>query len=356
MFNRGAISLDLRYTEIRDLSLLKGLWLRELTIENTPVSDLSPLKGRNIDGLWLRRTKVTDITPIANLPMSILDLPSSNLKGIDKLTNIYGRVWISDDPFYVCDPSIYFSNDRALIEDGYRSCESLYTCIINRSIIGRQVRELFKDETIDTIVITDCFTHKPTGSMVDYILSLTSCTNRFDSGRLPNISPRVLLQTIVTLKSGKVLRVDIGDEMGTIHTPKGHANFIINKTTATPQKNRPSYTLIDFHKPTPFPYEWKNHPVKDIFGDKKIKRLIIIRNYYKLLPSQIETIVSKMFCSKIILHPETNSTKKHLDKIVAIVLFTDGTGCFLSMDSDLVRISTPAGSAELAKGRKARSH
>jgi hypothetical protein len=68
-------SLDLSFTQVRDLGPLKGMPLRELALYGaTNVADLTPLKGMKLQSLAAQRTSVSDLTPLGGMPLKSLDL------------------------------------------------------------------------------------------------------------------------------------------------------------------------------------------------------------------------------------------------------------------------------------------
>jgi serine/threonine protein kinase/Leucine-rich repeat (LRR) protein len=68
-------SLDLSFTQVRDLGRLKGMPLRELALYGaTNVADLTPLKGMKLQSLAAQRTSVSDLTPLEGMPLKSLDL------------------------------------------------------------------------------------------------------------------------------------------------------------------------------------------------------------------------------------------------------------------------------------------
>jgi serine/threonine protein kinase/Leucine-rich repeat (LRR) protein len=77
-------SLTLRGTRVSDLSALKGMPLEYLQLAGTPVSDLSPLKGmKKLVRLECADTKVSDLSPLKDLKLGYLDClrtPVSDLR------------------------------------------------------------------------------------------------------------------------------------------------------------------------------------------------------------------------------------------------------------------------------------
>lgn len=66
--------LDLGFTQVTDLSPLKGLQLETLVLENVPVSDLSVIQGMPLRILKLQNTRVTDFSALEGLPLEQLNL------------------------------------------------------------------------------------------------------------------------------------------------------------------------------------------------------------------------------------------------------------------------------------------
>jgi Leucine-rich repeat (LRR) protein len=66
--------LSLCRTQVADLSPLKGMPLTELICGDTRVSDLSPLKGMRLETLTLQSTAVQDLAPLRGMPLRWLDL------------------------------------------------------------------------------------------------------------------------------------------------------------------------------------------------------------------------------------------------------------------------------------------
>jgi hypothetical protein len=86
----GTYGLEIKREPVRDLSLLKGIPIRELSligcsitdltplrdmpleylnVPENPITDLSPLRGKGIKMLYLGGTQVADLTPLKNLPL-----------------------------------------------------------------------------------------------------------------------------------------------------------------------------------------------------------------------------------------------------------------------------------------------
>jgi len=83
--DNGDTGLDLDFTNVKDLTPLKGMPLKELYLDFTKVKDLSPLKGVPLEVLWLSCTKVTDLTPLDGMPLERLHLLGTNVKDLTPL-------------------------------------------------------------------------------------------------------------------------------------------------------------------------------------------------------------------------------------------------------------------------------
>src|SRR5262249_389678 len=65
--------LHVAYTPVTDLSPLKGMKLEQLNIDGTRVEDLAPVKGQPLTHLNMRRTRVSDLSPLKGMPLIYLD-------------------------------------------------------------------------------------------------------------------------------------------------------------------------------------------------------------------------------------------------------------------------------------------
>lgn len=110
VYQDGTISLNLSGQDVSDISLLYGMPLQELSLENTkvldlspigechtlrelnlsstPVSDLTRLNVVNLQELKLNGTQVTDLRPIAHLDLSSLDISGTQVRDLSPLTNM----------------------------------------------------------------------------------------------------------------------------------------------------------------------------------------------------------------------------------------------------------------------------
>ncbi|MCX6866793.1 MAG: hypothetical protein NTV46_11375 [Verrucomicrobia bacterium] len=71
--------------DIEDISPLAGMPIQKLVIFGCPVKDLTVLKGMPLKSLWIGATKVTDFSPLKNLPLTDLSLHSSEVSNLSPL-------------------------------------------------------------------------------------------------------------------------------------------------------------------------------------------------------------------------------------------------------------------------------
>jgi len=79
---KGLCELELGKTGISDLSILKGMPIRSLSINDNPIRDITPLKGLPLTWLALDATQVYDLTPLKGMPLrglSIRNMPVADL-------------------------------------------------------------------------------------------------------------------------------------------------------------------------------------------------------------------------------------------------------------------------------------
>ena len=77
-------TLYCHYTQVGDLSPLKGMPLTTLHCSNTQVNDLSPLRGSPLNDLYVYSTRVSDLTPLEGMNLKRLAFtPKSIVKGIE---------------------------------------------------------------------------------------------------------------------------------------------------------------------------------------------------------------------------------------------------------------------------------
>jgi tetratricopeptide (TPR) repeat protein len=79
--------LSLYACTVSNLSFLEGLQLVWLDLNATPVADLTPLRGMPIRALTLRNTRVTDLGPLAGMPLTDLDCTSIPAFDFSSLAN-----------------------------------------------------------------------------------------------------------------------------------------------------------------------------------------------------------------------------------------------------------------------------
>jgi serine/threonine protein kinase/Leucine-rich repeat (LRR) protein len=83
------VSVNLIECGLRDLSPLKGLTLSQaVTCRRNNVVDLSPLRGMALKGLSMDRTGVEDITPLEGMPLEDLNLNWTRVKDISALAGM----------------------------------------------------------------------------------------------------------------------------------------------------------------------------------------------------------------------------------------------------------------------------
>jgi eukaryotic-like serine/threonine-protein kinase len=70
-----------------DISFLRGMPLRKLTIDNTSVSDLTPLAGARLEVLNISHTSVSDLRPLSGMKLTELNLAYSK---VTDLTPLHG--------------------------------------------------------------------------------------------------------------------------------------------------------------------------------------------------------------------------------------------------------------------------
>ncbi len=71
-----------------DLSVIKGLPLEYLDLDNTRVADLSPLRGMPLKRLKLNDTRVTDLRPLGGMPLETLHLWNTNIADLSALRGV----------------------------------------------------------------------------------------------------------------------------------------------------------------------------------------------------------------------------------------------------------------------------
>ena len=72
--------LMLQNTKVTDLQPLAGMKLRKLNLMNTPVSNIEIVKTFPLNTLWIPGTQVTDLSPLAALKLESLDIQDTPVK------------------------------------------------------------------------------------------------------------------------------------------------------------------------------------------------------------------------------------------------------------------------------------
>jgi len=80
--------LNLRDTQVSDLTPLEGMQLEMLFLSSTQVSDLTPLAGIQLEWLDLDSTQVSDLTPLAGMPLEWLNLEDSQVIDLTPLVGL----------------------------------------------------------------------------------------------------------------------------------------------------------------------------------------------------------------------------------------------------------------------------
>jgi eukaryotic-like serine/threonine-protein kinase len=80
--------LHVAYTPVTDLAPLKGMKLEELNIDGTQVEDLAPVKGQPLTHLNMRRTRVSDLSPLKGMPLVYLDYIGTPVTDISPLKDL----------------------------------------------------------------------------------------------------------------------------------------------------------------------------------------------------------------------------------------------------------------------------
>jgi hypothetical protein len=111
----GETWLCLNFTDsnLKDLSLLKGLDFNYLNLDGTSIHDLTPVEGMNLLGLYIRHSRVTDLTPLQGMPLEVLAFSPENItNGMAVIRNmrtlkevrVYdehkSKAWLSVDVFW----------------------------------------------------------------------------------------------------------------------------------------------------------------------------------------------------------------------------------------------------------------
>jgi serine/threonine protein kinase len=81
----GTLRVDLSGLQVRDLSALRGLDVRELNLADTDVSDATLLRGLKLRALDLTRTGIDDLSPLAAMPLEFLQLRGTEVTSLEPL-------------------------------------------------------------------------------------------------------------------------------------------------------------------------------------------------------------------------------------------------------------------------------
>jgi Leucine-rich repeat (LRR) protein len=81
----GTWEVNLAYTPITDLTILRGAPISNLQLGNTAVSDLSPLRGMPLKALHLYNTQVQDLSPLQGMALELLQISGTPVKDISVL-------------------------------------------------------------------------------------------------------------------------------------------------------------------------------------------------------------------------------------------------------------------------------
>ncbi len=73
---------------VRDLSILNGMPITHLDIQNHGISDLSPLRDLPLERLYISRNPITDLSPLRGSKIKVLDLGDTNISDLTPLTGL----------------------------------------------------------------------------------------------------------------------------------------------------------------------------------------------------------------------------------------------------------------------------
>ncbi len=88
LLNDGTLDLDLGDSSLVDLTVLKGMPIRELWIWKTDVADLEPLRGMALKKLHIPDTKVKDLSPLEGMPLEYLNICNTKVTDISALVGM----------------------------------------------------------------------------------------------------------------------------------------------------------------------------------------------------------------------------------------------------------------------------
>jgi len=89
--------LTLKNCPVSDLSALQGMPLEELALEETSVIDLGPLSESPLRSLWLNNAPVSDLKPLSNLPLTSLNLLGTKVSDLAPLRSMpLEMLWLNE--------------------------------------------------------------------------------------------------------------------------------------------------------------------------------------------------------------------------------------------------------------------
>jgi Leucine-rich repeat (LRR) protein len=80
--------LSVSDTMVQDLSPLEGMPLWALYIFSTPVRDLAPLRGMPLEELYCAQSPISDLSPLSKLPLRILFMNSTAVRTLEPLRGL----------------------------------------------------------------------------------------------------------------------------------------------------------------------------------------------------------------------------------------------------------------------------
>ena len=81
-------SLTLRQKRVRDISVVQTMPLEELVIAETDIRSLAPLRGRPLQLLDISNTKISDLQPLTGLPLRTLFAVNTSVQSLIPLRNM----------------------------------------------------------------------------------------------------------------------------------------------------------------------------------------------------------------------------------------------------------------------------
>ena len=95
----GTWNVDLGFSEISDLTTIRGAPISGLFLGRTAVSDLAPLRGMPLKVLHIWNTGVADLSPLKGMPLIELSLARTKVADLSALRGMPLNVlWLSDCP------------------------------------------------------------------------------------------------------------------------------------------------------------------------------------------------------------------------------------------------------------------